>query len=472
MDQPQLAKSFTLASATLSGGMRSAVATGTRPARLVEALDKYFLGIGSTSSTGVGITMDPDGLHFWFSDSTNNRIRKIRISDGATITTFTSNASDGGTRVITTPRGLTRRGNFIYGANAGANNYIIQIDTVNLVCRLYSNSLVTAPSHAVSAASGLVWVRAGTGATSGTYNEMSLSGTGDSAAAVAAAGARTQASMYDCVADETGTYMYFQNGTTITRLTLSSNATVVFTNYTSTTADLPGYGLSAFRNGMAMDRVLNQPIFANSSTSLWDRLKADASDVDATAFSVAQFGSPVALYNSSGIRTPFDIMADGSGMIMFAFTNSGLASSPVANAAYINLGVQRARWSWTPGAAVKLLRFLVPGYQGNQLGDIENMPGTPAMLQAEYNFKRTKMYYSLDGGATRYEVDNGSDNTLYADGRPLLVTASQTVTFDVDIQRNIYHPWGPRPFIGGPGGEGPTIDYQRTEPRRRAVGAI
>ena len=468
-DQAFRVKTLALANATLSGGMRSATATGTRPARLVEAADKSFASIASTTSVSTGIAMDPDGLHFWFSDSVNNRVRKIKISDGSTVTTYTSNASDGGTRNITTPSGLTRFGNLIFCANRGANNYIIVIDTVNNWCRLYSNSLVTAPSHVVSGAALLCWVRAGTGATTGTYNEMSLSGTGDSAAAVAAGGARTKATQYDVVADEAGTYLYFTDGATITRYKLSDSSTTTLVSIgPAVQGAYPRYGNNWRLVGF--DRVQGTPLFATNIATWW-RCKADVTAFDALAFGMPTFGAPYdSAYNATSYsRQPFDISADGSGMIHWE-PNPGAAITELwSNARWVNLGLQRARWSWTPGVAVKLMRFAVPGYFGNQLGSLDSMPTSPPMND-EHNFKRVKFYYSLDGGSTRYEVDSGADNTLYADGRPLSVTAAQTVTIDADIQRSIYHPLGPRPFIGGPGGEGPAIYYSKPDPSQRVIG--
>ena len=102
------------------------------------------------------------------------------------------------------------------------------------------------------------------------------------------------------------------------------------------------------------------------------------------------------------------------------------------------LGVQRARWSYAPGAARTFYGVLAPGAHGGSV---------LATGSAVYPDDRgVYWYYSLDGGSTRVQFQPG-------DPLSVAVADTETITIDADFR----DPRSRRPgnhWIGGPLGEG------------------
>ena len=98
------------------------------------------------------------------------------------------------------------------------------------------------------------------------------------------------------------------------------------------------------------------------------------------------------------------------------------------------LGIQRARWSYTPGATV-LRGVLAPGAWGGAVA-----------TDTRYDNRPVYWYYSLNGGGVRVQFQPG-------DTMAVVVAAGQSVTIDADFR----DPRGRYPgnyWIGGAAGEG------------------
>src|SRR5574343_349307 len=462
-----LVKRLTLASATLSGGMRIAAAAGGLPQRLTVQDDLLLNKVGALGNGLGGVCLDPDGLHVWVSTYTvSNSVKKIRLSDGAVIATFTNNSSDGGARTITGPSGLYRRGTKIYFANVNTPYHLGEIDTQTMVCRLYSNAVVTGPVHFASVESGKAWVRA-TPSGNATYSEVTLSGTGD-AAAVAATG-RTVAGSYGVCSDGGGgeygasaTYAVFATSSTVTRFKLSDGTTTTF-------AGTSNFQQSAISTGVArgiyFDPILQRVVVANvNGSNEWIVLNAAFSGTEGRVWGPAEMGGPILVQGSNYLPSLVSFSDDLS-RCAFASWNIDTAPSETTSVRSINLATQRARWSWTPGRAAVVDSIVMPGLHGNARGAIEQVPPSPSFLSGVYDHRKTRFWYSFDGGANRTEFS-------HADQLSLAVGAAQTLTIDVDMRVGPDKPLGPRPWIADAGGtNGPVLLYSIAEPTRRLRGA-
>lgn len=124
---------------------------------------------------------------------------------------------------------------------------------------------------------------------------------------------------------------------------------------------------------------------------------------------------------------------------LFAFV-TGVDGDAIAVRIKNLFGTQRARWSWTNHgtANATIMRVTVPGALCNDQG-------------ATYDLRKTRSYYSLDGGTTRTEFTSGS--TLGA-----IVPLGFTLTIDVDVVEGSGQATN-QPYIGGMAGEGLHVVY-------------
>lgn len=449
---------LTLASATLSGGARLVTAGSGLPTRLTTADDLYFtsaaLGLAATNRGGV--CFDPDNLHIWITTAT--ALRKIRLSDGAVIANITSNASDGGTRTIASPQSLVRRGNKLYAGNTGANNWLIEVDMPTLVCRLYAQvaglgAVVTAPYHVISDGTNL-WARTGNN-TSGTYQEFTLSGTGDTATATGTARTFGGGTCFEAFVDNAGTYIWTSAATVLSRIKVSDLSVTSFT-FTSTTMNLPSHNSNTMR-GAAYDPLEDKMVAHPVGSDTWWYVKQDVSGAEKRLGGVWEQGGALAEVGTTYKRSSLAWSDDGTMFAHFS-VGSGFTHEDIR---VINVGVQRARWTWTPGAACTVKRFTVPGEFGNMKGIMSNMPATPGFFSTLADFRKTRLFYSVNGGA----------RTEYFGGQlSLSLAAGDVLTFDVDFQHLVVHPTMFAPYVGGDSGEGPQISYDSAViPRRGRV---
>lgn len=452
---------------TLSGGARLAAASGGLPQRITTEADGWLHAVTEGRS---GVAWDPDGLHVWVSLQTAQKIRKVRVSDGATIAEFSNNSSDGGTRVVTVPYGCSRRGNKIYFVNgvATSSNFIGEINTDTLVCRLYQQTghVGAALGHVFCAEPGKVWYR-NVHTASGTYREASLSGTGDSA--VATDTGQTVVG-WDGAGDNEGLRAYISVGTGITWVDLATDVQTTFSTLTTSVSGFTGYGNNA--RGLVWDPVTNSPIHnhGNQINDHWARVTRNASTGAPTAWGArvirqTLFGGPAFYAGSSFSRPAFAIFDDGSKVAIPVLERNALAAS-INSVRIVNLGVQRARWSWTPTRSIRMTRIGVPGSFPNAWSGFEHMPSAPSWLQGVHDLRKVSFWYSVNGGA-RVAFDPGAPIAVD-------VVAGQPITVDVDMQNTLENMLVPlNPVVGGLDGvSGPVIEYTQATPRRRLRGAV
>jgi hypothetical protein len=442
---------LTLAAATLSGGARLLAAGSGYPARITPADDTYFEQILNTNSLS-GVAIDPDKLHIWIVASSTT-IRKIRISDGSVIATFTSNASSGGTRNITTAQNLYRLGTLIYFANASTGNYLGVIDTAAMTCQLYAQATVVSPVVAIPDGTGKVWARTGnTGAQP--FSEFTLSGTGDTATATATG--RTFSNGYGACPDGgAGVYIYFTNSTNVVRYKISDGTTTTNTVGTTNFPGILGFG-NTFRNTV-WDYSLAQPLVWQGN-AIWSRFKPDLSAIDGPALGLPEYGfsNPS---NSNMCATPYAWSDDGllqAWIVTRSATTTGINDSIKTR----SLGVQRARWTYAPGQGGTLKKIFVPGDLANIRGLISNPPAVNSLAfgAASFDYRVTKVFYQI-GAAARVEYKGGDLAAAFL--------ASDTLTIDVDFQYSDAIPKSPAPYVGGDSGEGLLLLYDTAVTRRR-----
>jgi hypothetical protein len=450
---------LTLAAATLSGGARLVAAGSGLPQRITTADDKFFSAssMGNTTATRNGVAFDPDGLHFWIVAGTtagaSTGFRKIRISDGAVITTITGNTSDGGTRVITSPQSLTRRGNKLYCANSGTGNYLCEYDMVTGICRMYSQATLTGPSYVISDGTNL-WARTGALTSQATLQEFTLAGTGNAAAATATA--RTIATMFDAAVDNAGVYLYASISTGVTRFKISDGTTATFTPATPS-INFPGYNSNTIRN-LAWDTVEDKLIVRHGGLDTWWYVNATFDGAEKRAFGLFELGGIIAeISTTSMVRSPIAWSDDGKQLAMAA-VESGAQISTVLNVRVRNIAVQRARWTWTPGQSVTLKSLRIPGDLGNVRGYMSDQSSVPAFYSAVDDHRKSRVYYQVNAAA-RVEY-KGEDLSV-------ALAAADVLTVDVDMQHLVTHPHFVPPFVGGDTGEGVRVLYDTAITRRR-----
>jgi hypothetical protein len=450
----RLAKQLALGAAVLANGAQLAAAGSGLPQRITTANDSFLASVADVRS---GIAIDPDGLHVWVTARAANEIRKVRISDVVTVATITNNSSDGGTRNVLTPESLTRRGQYIWVAGAGAGNFLWRIDTATLVARAYAQAVgtaatVAAPYHVLSPdGTSTCWARTGnTGA--GTYTEFTLAGTGD--AATATTTARTQASMWDAVCDNAGAYMFFTSGTSVTRLTLATSATSTLSNL-GTSSGLPGYG-GTWR-GLAWNTVSDKLIIWNNNSHDWWRVDSGFTTVEARVFGYADFGGPSLASSSTGYhRAPVAWSNDGH-LIAFLVPPAGATASNLNNARVARIGDQSATWTESAATfAYRVRRIGVPQKSGSSRGLVGNMPNAPAFLAALYDWVRIEWAYSVNGGG--WVTFDPSDDIN------VLVDVGETFALRALLRQPIEYLAVPAPYIGSDNGIGPTLEYERALP--------
>lgn len=449
---------LTLASATLSGGARLAAASDGLPQRITVALDVHQDNvIGVTTS---GVVFDPDGLHLWACGP--NSIRKIRISDGAIVTTITDNSSDGGTRLTTNPQHITRQGSSIYVA-LSTNAQVAVIDTNTLVCRIYGQSVATvaAPAHALSGEAGKLWLKTPNN-NSGSFVEFATSGSGD-AATITPTG-RSIAALWDMCSPSTSSdgFVYFvQSGNVVARYNLATSVSTSVSAVNSSYPRWPQYG--AEWRGCTFDPIRRRVVVWNNGSSDWWGVNADtmaASSIE-QYFGHAHFGGPTVLGGSSSYARQLVAWSDDGARIAFAAPRKAATGTALDSVRVVNIGPQRARWTWTAPGPCVVRRLFVPGDLANARSPIESLPSLPSFLTATRDHRKTRIYYSTDGGANRTEYQG--------DRLALALAAGAQITFDIEFTLSPEKLLGPRPWVADSIGGGPSIYYDVPAPRHRLL---
>jgi hypothetical protein len=263
---------------------------------------------------------------------------------------------------------------------------------------------------------------------------------------------RTQATMYDAVADNAGAFMFFTSGVVITRLNLSDSTTTTLVSL-GASATLPGY--SPIWRGLVWDRELDQLVVWNNNPNDWLRVNAAFTAMDARAFGFSELGGPLMLSSSTSYHRTAVAWNDANDKIAFLVpANTGVAAN-LNSIRVVNIGVQRTRFKWTPAIAGRLERFSVPGDLANTSGKISDLPSSPAFLAAHIDHRKTKLFYSLDGGArTEY----------FGKKLAVAITASTEIWLDVDFQLGVYKDFDARPWVADDDAKGPwaVVDYDDT----------
>lgn len=454
----ELPVDLSIASATLSGGARSVASGGGYPARLTTQDDSYYspTSLGSAAAGKGGIAFDPDNLHFWILVGTtagaSTGLRKINIASGSVVTTITGNGTDGGTRAIVSPQGLTRRGNELSFASSGTGNYLCKYNMVTGIMRMYSQATVAAPYHVVFDGTCL-WARTSS-TSSGTYQEFTLAGTGDSAAATATA--NTVASAWEMFVDVAGTNAYFLLSASVTKYTLATH--VVASTYTPATVyNFPGYTGNALRGGF-YDHLEDKVVVRQTNSDNWWYINSAFTGSEKRFMGMFEHGGAVAEGSATSIPRSCVALSDDGTKVGFITPEGGVSAALPTAVKIRNIGVERARWTYTVTAAGQLKTIFVPGDLANVNGVISNLPSPATWFGSATDFRKTKVFYSLNGGArTEYKGETLS----------LALAVSDSLVIDVDMQHLVTHPHAFAPFVGGVNGEGVRLSILPTNTPRR-----
>jgi hypothetical protein len=422
--------SLALASAALTGGLQLAAATGTLPQRLTTKTELFLDSIGTARS---GIVYSADGSHIIIGNRTSNHIEYIRLSDN-NITLLTGSTTDPA-RLIVDPESMTTGfDNRSWFASAG-NHLVGFVDTTSSPPRveLFSGS-ISNPHHVVEHTGGKILVRTGPTAT-GNYTEFSFAGTG-STNSLAYTG-RVTAVMYDALPDFSGSVLFLPSaGSSVIKaaagtLSASDTLTSILTLYSS----FPGAG-NTWRDGF-FDRSTKTLYVQSSLEDGWFGVDVETMTVVGRAFGPSEFGNPPGKYSTTWSRCPAAVSPDGTRLAMITYTTSTLGLP--TSIREITLGIQRARWTWAPGSNVTVKSISLPGMTANQKGSVENSPAY-TWVNSEYDHRRTRFFYSLNGGTDRTEF---TQNSIL----DLAVSSAQTLTIDVEMRWTPANHNGPAPFI-------------------------
>lgn len=402
--------------ATLSGGAQLASSGGGLPARITTETNKV-LEIFS-SDNGGGVIFDPDNAHIWVTDNTTS-LRKVAIADGSTAQTVVL-ASAGA--------GLFRfDGLIFYVSTAGSVVYSVDFATgtpTSISCPV-SNQ---AKCIRVPGTTDLLWVKGGGVSGSGQISEFTIS-TG-----VATGRTLGGAGSWDMWA--LGSSIYYTDGITIEKVAeadLASEETWTRLGQSFSSAGY-GDGLRAF----TLDPD-GKPLWRDNAGYVDRWTTAGALD-QRVLWNAPELGSTGESPSTRYYR-PFLAFSDDGRYLAFRAYPAAADGNKAIHV--VNVQDQRARFEWTPGAAVTLESFLIPGCFSNERGTV---------VGTAYDFRKIRFYYSLDGGGTPVEFTPGQPDLDVA------ISAVQTLTIDVDM--NVWEKTpGPDPYVGGDAGEGITIIY-------------
>lgn len=430
-----LTSSFLLSAAALTGGAVIATATGTLPQRISEVIETYITG---TTQTRSGVVFDPDGNHFWTTDGTANQIKRYVLATGVINAFRTGSTTDPTRNTLGTPQSLIMGfSNRIWFASQ-TNHLVGYIDPTTLAIEMFSGTLSN-PNHVVEHTPGKILVRGLlVGTSPSTYTEFSFSGTG-SANTVAYTGKQIieGTTFWDCIADLTSS-VYTTNATTIIKrdaTTLTASAT--FTPQVGNWLQIPGYGIT-YRQ-IAYHPSAAKLYARQANEDSWLALNVAGMTVAGRVFDDSEYENPPGGVSTNLQRSTMTFSPDGTKMVFFTYEREA-AATVSQHFRTMMLQPQRARWSWAPGANVHVKSINFAGMFGNQVGSMQNMPAH-TWLNSEYDTRRTKFYYSLNGGSSRTEFRPSE----FID---LAVTSAQTLTVDVEMQKTPLNNNGPDPWIG------------------------
>lgn len=436
----------TLANATLSGGARIAAAGGGLPQRITTPADRVLANVAELRA---GVVFDPGGAHVWVNARTSNEIRKVRISDGVTVSTLSAG-------VGALPENMSRAlgSTKAYVAGAGTNT-ALEVDLIAGTVTTFT-SPTASPYHVVQGSAGKAWVRS-TNASSAAYTEFTL--------ATGVATGRTIANSWSLVYDATNAKIYQLAATGAVQRLAEATLAVELTWAAPSTAahSVPRYG-SSFRE-LVVDSA-RRPIVADTSTGSVYRYQSGADAIDRRLFmGSAEFGVP-ATSSQGTARFQRQFMAfsdDDAQAAWLQYNSTGASISDALDVRVMQLGTARARWSFA--AATPLIVKEVSA--GGSFGNIYEAVITPPAGQptAAYDYRRTRWFYSTDGGTNRTEFTPGDDLTIaVASGGALTVDADMKVW---ELPLPTLAPW-----IGGSSGEGISMVALRPRARERFVGVV
>ncbi len=400
----------TLASATLSGGARLASAGSGLPQRITTEADLLLDAI--TNPTG-GVFFDPDSLHIWCTaPSGTNAVRKYRISDGSLIT---SQATVG-----TAPRGVFRPDSTYYFVATVSSGRAERYDFATLTGTQTTG--LTNIAQVVQAASGKIWWRTGTGTT---LTETNVGG---------AATGRTLAMTACQNVWATSGYLYWCDTVSIYQV----RETDLVTTMTWTSSGVGGAPGSTMSYRCLYVDASNRPYATGNTGGDVDRWNAATTTIDRRMFwSMPEFGGTA---NPPSTNFSLGFLAYSDDGRYAAFFTANAAKTQLDAIRVTNVQTQRARFAQAFASDVTLAQIVVPGKHGNHYDG-----GTSTDL------RKTRFYYSFDGGSNRTEFTPGSPLSV-------AITTGQTLTVDVDFNL-AEKPAGNAPYVGGDAGEGITIEW-------------
>lgn len=432
--------SLLFSAATLSGGAQLASATGSIPQRITVATETYITG---TANGRHGIAFDPDGVHFWLSDSNAHQLKRYRLSDGVIDYAITGSTTDPTKNTMTAGPSTLKvgYGNRLWFVTEGTHTVgFIDVSTATPSCEIFSgSSLLSNTVDVCEHLPGRILVRYGGATAASTYFEYSYSGTGSvNTNAYTGKQIIEGTTFWTAVPDISGN-VYTANNTGVihkrssTTLTASANNTPISANVVS----LPGY--SSVRRELVYYPTAAKLFAKGVSENDWDQIDVTTMTIDGRAYPDTEFGNPMSLIASSYERSPIAYSLDGTKQVHVTYEAEANATT-FAHVRTLTLGKQRSRWTFALGANAHVKLISVVGQVANMIGSVANMPSN-TWLNSEYDLRKTKFYYSLDGGTTRIEFKQG-------DFLNVAVTSAQTLTVDAEFQKTPLLNYGVDPWIG------------------------
>jgi hypothetical protein len=426
----------TLADATLSNGARLVSSGGGLPQRITTAADIVLAGVAELRS---GVVFDPDGLHVWVPRRTTGDIRKIRISDGSVITTLTTNVSS--------PENISRAlgSSNAFVASSG-NTKALKID-LNAATISDFVSPTASPYHVVEGSSGKAWVRTSNSAAA-VYTEFTL--------ATGVATGRTLASAWDLHADLTNAKLF----------SLASSGAVLKIDEAANTTDLtwtaPGtaiHGAPAWSNAQRALIVdsSRRPIVIDTAAGHAYRYAAGSNAIDKRLlFGATDFGQPPgSTIGAARFQRQFMAFSDNDQKVAWLQPNSSGAISDAIDVRVIDIRTARARWTLNTTVSMLVKEISAGGAFGNLYAAVTTPPN--GFSTSAYDYRRTRWYYSTNGGGSRTEFTPGDDLSV-------AVAAGGALTVDADMCSWEMPLPTLAPWIGGTSGEGIGVIAQVARP--------
>lgn len=435
--------------AALSGGAQIAPATGTLPQRLTTETDKFII-FDAAGSTRTGIAPHPTSGSVFFTVSRNapRRILRVDLAVGTTgaYTTFVTGSTTDPTRnALSSPETCTPGfDNRIWFIDAAAPFGIGFVDAATGRCEKFIIPDVPGPgtaSHVVEHMAGKLLARTSS-STSANYIEYSFGGTGSSNFVTYTGRQMTDTAFFDAIPDMSGNIYTLEATSTNIRkrscATLSQSAIFTSPNTLWTT----GLGYSnAYRMGAYNQNSAR--LHVNRGTGVSDMLNVVDMTMVGRSFNNMDMGNPPTVQSSTYWRNPVAWSADGSYAAMLALIPDVGSSVNILGAVRgIRMGVQRARWNWTPSGSDRMLHTIVFDGQVNNSRDFlsSRSTGTDYWFHTEQSYRRTRFYYSFDGGTNAIEFLSGEMLNLN-------ISVTSTLTIDCQFQWNASNHFGVPPYI-------------------------